>query len=479
MKPVIALRRTKIIATLGPATDQPGVLHALLVAGVDAVRLNFSHGLAADHQRRAAMVREESILLQKEVAIIADLQGPKIRIARFAKGPVTLSNDQVFVLDANLAKEAGNDQQVGIDYPALPTDVKPGDVLLLDDGRLVFNVESIEGSRIHCRVIVGGELSNHKGINRQGGGLTAKALTDKDKEDLITAVGLGADYIAISFPRSAADILEAQALIVAAEGTAGVIAKIERAEAIDELDAIIKVSAGVMVARGDLGVEIGDAALPGIQKLIINRARALDKPVITATQMMETMIHNAIPTRAEVFDVANAVLDGTDAVMLSAETASGDHPVLVVEAMARVCLGAEQQSSMKVSKHRVECYFTKTEEVIAMSAMYAANHFAVKAIIALTESGATPLLMSRIRSGIPIFGMTRNLTTQRRIALYRGVHPVSCREEFANIAEDDLRATDILKAQGVVKSGDFVLVTHGDLAGQVGGTNTLRVLQVH
>lgn len=472
------LRRTKIIATLGPATDQDGVLSALLVAGLDAVRLNFSHGTAADHQRRAALVRHESLRHRREVAIIADLQGPKIRIARFARGPVMLVTGQGFVLDAALAKDVGTDQQVGIDYAALPNDVHADDILLLDDGRLVFRVKQIEGSRIHCEVLVGGELSNNKGINRQGGGLTAKALTEKDKEDLITAVGLGADYIAISFPRSAADIDEAKALIKAAQGSAGVIAKIERAEAIDELDAIIEASAGVMVARGDLGVEIGDAALPEIQKLIIHRARSLNKPVITATQMMETMIHNAIPTRAEVFDVANAVLDGTDAVMLSAETASGDHPVLVVEAMGRVCLGAEKQVSMKTSKHRVECYFTSIEETIAMSAMYAANHFAVKAIIALTESGATPLLMSRIRSGIPIFGMTRNLTTQRRITLYRGVYPVNCTEQFANISHDDRCATDVLKNQGVVKTGDYVLVTHGDLAGQAGSTNTLRVLQV-
>ncbi len=473
-----ALRRTKIIATLGPATDQNGVLSAVLAAGVDAVRLNFSHGSALDHQRRAAAVREISQTLHKEVAIIADLQGPKIRISRFAAESVQLIAGQHFILDASLAKDAGTVEQVGLDYPALPTDVKPDDKLLLDDGRLVFNVLKIEGPRIYCNVLVGGKLSNNKGINRQGGGLTAKALTDKDKQDLITAIQLGADYIAISFPRSASDIHEAQSLIKAANGTAGVIAKIERAEALDELDAIIEAAAGVMVARGDLGVEIGDAALPEVQKWIINRARALDKPVITATQMMETMIHNAIPTRAEVFDVANAVLDGTDAVMLSAETASGEHPVLVVEAMARVCVGAESQRSTQVSKHRVECYFTKIEEVIAMSAMYAANHFAVKAIIALTESGATPLLMSRIRSGIPIFGMTRNLSTQRRISLYRGVYPVSCSVEFANIAQDDLRTTDILKKRGIVQTGDFVLVTHGDLAGEVDGTNTLRVLQV-
>lgn len=473
-----ALRRTKIIATLGPASDQPGVLMAMLVAGVDAVRLNFSHGCAADHQRRAAEVRQASLTLHKEVAIIADLQGPKIRVARFANGSVHLEKGQSFILDAALAKEAGDDQRVGIDYPALPQDVKPDDRLLLDDGRLVFRVERVDGAQIFCEVLVGGELSNNKGINRQGGGLSAKALTDKDKEDLMTAVGLGADYIAISFPRCAADIVEAQDLIAKANGSAGVIAKIERAEALDELDNIITAAAAVMVARGDLGVEIGDALLPEAQKRIIHRARCLDKPVITATQMMETMITNAIPTRAEVFDVANAVLDGTDAVMLSAETASGKHPVLVIEAMSRVCLGAEQQSSTRVSNHRVECYFSKVEEVIAMAAMYAANHFDIQAIVALTESGATALWMSRLRSGIPIFGMTRHVDTQRRMTLYRGVYPINCTEQFANIAANDVQTTAILKNQGTVKSGDYVLVTHGDAAGQAGGTNTLRILQV-
>lgn len=473
-----ALRRTKIIATLGPACDRDDVLTALLTAGVDAVRLNFSHGCAADHQRRAQRVRHISHQIGKEVAIIADLQGPKIRVARFAQGSVHLENGQRFVLDAALAKEAGDQHAVGIDYPDLPKDVQAKDYLLLDDGRLVLRVQEVQGLRIICDVVVGGALSNNKGINRQGGGLSAKALTDKDKEDLKTAVALGADYIAISFPRCADDIAEAQALIAAEGGQAGVIAKIERAEALDELDAIIQASAAVMVARGDLGVEIGDAALPEVQKRIIHRARCLDKPVITATQMMETMIHNSIPTRAEVFDVANAVLDGTDAVMLSAETASGDHPILVVEAMVRVCLGAEQQHHMQVSKHRVECTFTKVEEAIAMSAMYAANHFDIKGILALTESGATALWMSRIRSGIPVFGMTRHVHTQRRMALYRGVYPVSCTDQFATIAKDDIRATDILKSQGVIKSGDYVIVTHGDAAGQAGGTNTLRILQV-
>ena len=358
-------------------------------------------------------------------------------------------------------------------------DVSPGDLLLLDDGRVVLSVEKIEGQKIITHVQVGGELSNNKGINRQGGGLSAQALTDKDKEDLKTAVAIGADYIAISFPRSAQDMLEAKALIKEAAGYAGVIAKIERAEAIEVIDEMIQASDAVMVARGDLGVEIGDAALPEVQKHIIQRARALDKPVITATQMMETMITNAIPTRAEVFDVANAVLDGTDAVMLSAETASGAHPSKVVEAMARICLGAERHRGSKVSGHRVECHFNMVEESIAMAAMYTANHFNITGIVALTESGLTPLLMSRIRSGIPIFGLSRHCATQRKIALYRGVYPISCQKELPKEI-DDAFVFDLLKSKHNAKVGDFILITHGmsTSSGKSGGTNTMRIVKV-
>ncbi len=472
------LRRTKIVATLGPATDQPDQLRQLFEAGVDAVRLNFSHGKAADHQRRAAQVREIGLSAGKEVAIIADLQGPKIRIARFGLSRVILQKGASFILDMDFPKDAGTQEIVGVDYENLYRDVNAKDRLLLDDGRLVLEVEKIEGHKIYTQVIVGGELSNNKGINRLGGGLSAKALTDKDKADLITAIALGADYIAISFPRSANDITEAQALIAASGGKASVIAKIERAEAIDVLDEIINAADGVMVARGDLGVEIGDAELPQIQKLIIARARSLNKPVITATQMMESMIHNTVPTRAEVFDVANAVLDGTDAVMLSAETASGDHPAHVVATMARICLGAERNRVTRVSGHRIECQFLKVQEVIAMSAMYAANHFPIRGIIALTESGLTPLLMSRIRSGIPIYAFTRHTATQRKMALYRGVYSINCAKEFEQIAKDDCFALNLLKQKSLVASNDHLVITHGDFFGKAGTTNTMRIIVV-
>ncbi|MDP3535166.1 MAG: pyruvate kinase, partial [Halomonas sp.] len=379
MKPTAytPIRRTKIVATLGPASDRQGVLEAMLRAGVDVVRLNFSHGSADDHRRRLSEVREIAQRLGKSVAALADLQGPKIRIARFKDGAVILEEGQTFVLDMLLDGEAGGATRVGCDYKTLADDVSVGDRLLLDDGRLVLEVSAIRGKEVHTRVIVGGKLSNNKGINKQGGGLSAAALTDKDKEDLKTAIEIGVDYLAVSFPRSAADMQEARELLGEAGKEIGLIAKVERAEAVADdatLDGIISASEAVMVARGDLGVEIGDAQLIGVQKRLIKRARSLNRAVITATQMMETMISSPLPTRAEVFDVANAVLDGTDAVMLSAETAAGDFPVETIEAMNRVCLGAERERSAQESGHRIHQGFSKIDETVALSAMYAANH---------------------------------------------------------------------------------------------------------
>jgi pyruvate kinase len=472
------LRRTKIVATIGPATDRLGGVEDLVKAGVDVFRCNFSHGTQEDHKRRIKEVRKIAHQYGHEVAIFADLQGPKIRLARFKKKKIHLKENAEFILDAALADDAGDEKKVGIEYKDLPKDVSAGDILLLDDGRLVFEVEKVKATKVFCRVAVGGELSNNKGINRQGGGLTAKALTSKDKDDLKFAAKLDVDYFAISFPRSAKDIEEAKKLIKKAGSAAGVIAKIERAEAVEAIDEIIRASSAVMVARGDLGVEIGDAELPAVQKHVINRARELNKPVITATQMMETMIHSQMPTRAEVFDVANAVMDTTDAVMLSAETASGDHPKLVVETMVRICLGAEKQLSTKTSSNRVECHFDKIDESIAMSAMYIANHLDIKAVIALTESGSTPLLMSRIQSGIPIFALTRNRATERKMHLYRSVHPIDFDLTKVPVYNIDRFAVGELKKRGHVKNGDLILITKGDILGELGHTNTMRIHRV-
>lgn len=471
-------KRTKIVATLGPASSDLETIKGLIQAGVNIFRLNFSHGVAADHQQRAETVRQAAKELDTTVALLADLQGPKIRIACFEQGKVHLEVGQKFTLDGDLGLNDGTKHQVGITYKTLPTDTKPGDILLLDDGRVVLQVESIEGNKVHCIVDVGGSLSNNKGINKLGGGLSAECLTDKDKADLITAVGLDVTYIAISFPRSADDMNYARLLVQQAGSDARLVAKVERSEAMDCIDEIIYASDVVMVARGDLGVEIGDAALPAAQKHIIQRARSLNKAVITATQMMETMIENSIPTRAEVFDVANAVLDHTDAVMLSAETATGKHPIEVVKAMKRICLGAESDPRSQISKHRVECFFEKSDEAIAMAAMYTANHANIKAIVSITASGDTPLLMSRIRTNIPIFAFSPMNKTLRRCCAFRGVYPVDFSLDGIDHNNVYHKVIAQLKQLTDIKTGDEILVTCGDFVGKQGSTNTLKIISV-
>ncbi len=476
------LRRTKIVSTLGPATDEPGILEKLIIAGVNVVRMNFSHGSPEDHKNRANKVLEYAAKHGKCVAILGDLQGPKIRVARFANGPIDLVIGDKFVLDASLEREAGNQNEVGIDYKELPNDVNPADVLLLDDGRVVLTVDSVEGTRINTTVTVGGRLSNNKGINRQGGGLSAPALTDKDREDIKTAVEIGVDYLAVSFPRSADDMNLARSLVKEAGGDIALVSKIERAESVEDddvLDAIIMASDAVMVARGDLGVEIGDASLIGVQKHIINRSRALNRSVITATQMMETMISSPLPTRAEVFDVANAVLDGTDAVMLSAETAAGKYPVETVEAMVRVILGAEktEESHKELAREKEER--VAIDQAIAASAMFTANHMpGVTAIAAMTETGSTPLLMSRYGARLPIFAFSRQEKTLRKVALLRGVQTVLFDTEGLSFAEANQKAIDHLVAQEVSKEGDLVIISKGDLMNVHGGTNTMKILEV-
>ncbi|MCP4596485.1 pyruvate kinase [Neptuniibacter sp.] len=476
------LKRTKIVATLGPSSDQPGVLEEILRNGVNTVRLNFSHGSADDHRKRASDVRKAARKLGLSIAVLGDLQGPKIRIARFKNDKIQLCAGDHFVLDAELGNNDGDQNQVGIDYKALPEDSSPGDILLLDDGRVQLKVTAVKGSRVETEVIIGGPLSNNKGINRQGGGLSAAALTDKDKRDIKVAGEIDMDYVAVSFPRSAADLQEARELLDQANSRAEIVAKIERAETVANdaaLDDIILACDGVMVARGDLGVEIGDAELIGVQKKIIQRARELNRFVITATQMMETMIENPMPTRAEVFDVANAILDGTDAVMLSAETAAGKNPIEVVKSMTSICQGAEKHQVSKPVPTNISQTLERFDETIARSAMYTANHLiGVKAIICLTESGSTPLWMSRIRSGLPIFALTRNERTMRRTALYRGVESIFF--DSTQIDKDKLNEEVLagLKARQFLETGDLVILTRGAALGDAGGTNSMQVLAV-
>lgn len=472
------MRRTKIIATLGPATDQPGMVEKLINAGVDVFRLNYSHQTHAEHEKRLKEVRKISHEHKHAVAIIADLQGPKIRTEQFKQGKIQLSEGANFKINTALDTKDGDETQVGVTYKELAGDVKTDDRLLIDDGKIVLKVNSVDDSIIDCEVITGGELSNNKGINLQGGGLSASAVTEKDFEDMKHAAEIKVDYIAISFPRDGNDIKKARQMMEECNCEAELISKIERAEALNHIEEIIEGSDAIMIARGDLGVEIGDAALPPVQKSIIKMARDMDRVVITATQMMESMIENKIPTRAEVFDVANAVIDGTDAVMLSGETSIGHYPDKVVEAMSRVCEEAEKQRSVRISDHRINQRFETISEAIAMSSMYSANHIGAKAICALTETGGTCLWMSRISSGIPIFAFTRHTSTRRRVALYRGVYPMKFDITHTDPLEANKQMIDLLIAEDAVKDGDFVIITKGDLRGRRGGTNNMKLIQV-
>ena len=468
-------RNTKIVATLGPACSDPAVLHKMLAAGVDVVRLNFSHGLASDHVERARLVRECARNMAVEVAIMADLQGPKIRVGKFADGKVTLKPGQTFILDAEC--ELGDATRAGLDYKELPRDVTRGAVLLLNDGLIRLDVEEVDGPRIVTRVVMGGTLSNNKGINRMGGGLTAPALTAKDMDDVKTAAALAADYLAVSFPKNKEDMYMARQLLRAAGGSALLIAKIERAEAITYLDEIIEASDGIMVARGDLAVEVGTASVPGLQKRMIRLARERNKLTITATQMMESMINAPVPTRAEVSDVANAVLDGTDAVMLSAETAAGKYPVETVDTMAQICLEAEKSAAVELDRDMLDRTFTRVDQSIAMATLFTAYHLKAKAIASLTDSGSTALWMSRHNCGCPIYALTPRVESQRRMALYRNVRPLFL-EQAGDRDSVLIAAEELLVARGQVKEGDVIVLTIGEPMGKSGGTNTMKIVTV-
>ena len=472
------LRSTKIVATLGPASSDPAVLERMVRAGVDVVRLNFSHGTAEDHLARATLVKEISRKTGRTVGIMCDLQGPKIRVGKFKDGKVNLQTGQTFILDAGC--EQGDQERSGLDYKELPRDVAEGAVLLLDDGKIVLDVVKVRGEEVHTIVRHGGVLSNNKGINRQGGGLTAPALTPKDIEDIRTASRLNADYLAVSFPKSGADMYMAKELMRASGGKAFLIAKIERAEAVVEpaLKEIMNACDGIMVARGDLAVEVGDASVPALQKKMIRMARELNKLTITATQMMESMIASPVPTRAEVSDVANAVLDGTDAVMLSAESASGRYPVEAIEAMDRICVEAEQSMPLNLERDFLNRVFTRVDQSIAMAGLFTAFHLKVKAIATLTESGSTALWMSRLNCGVPIYALTSQTATRYRCSLYRDVYPLMVK--FVGHDREELlaEAEKVLVENNVVAEGDLIVLTIGEPIGKAGGTNTMKIVKV-
>ncbi|MFT3963104.1 pyruvate kinase [Propionivibrio sp.] len=469
-------RLTKIVATLGPASRDPQILETLIRTGVNVVRLNFSHGKADDHVQTAAEVRRIAASVGRPIGILADLQGPKIRIGKFEEGKIHLDVGQRLILDAKC--ELGNQERVGLDYKDLPRDVSPGNILLLDDGRIELEVENVQGPEIFTVVRHGGVLSNNKGINRKGGGLSAPALTAKDMDDIKTAAMIGADFLAVSFPKSASDMYMARQLMLAAGGRALTIAKIERVEAVAALEEILDASDGLMVARGDLAVEVGDAAVPALQKRMIRLAREKNKLAITATQMMESMTHSPTPTRAEVSDVANAVLDGTDAVMLSGETAAGEFPVETVDAMVRICREAQRSLPVTLDRGFLDRTFTRIDQSVAMAALFAAYHLNVKAVAALTTTGSTALWMSRLNCGLPIFGLTEEPAALSRMTLFREVFPLLL-PEMGN--DRDLlrrKAEERLLEAGVVAKGDLIVLSYGDKMGQSGGTNTLSIVRV-
>jgi len=470
-------RSTKIVATLGPSSSDAETLERMFLAGVDVVRLNFSHGTAADHQKRAELVRDTCRKVDRSVGIMADLQGPKIRVGKFKDHKVSLKPGDPFILDAAL-EEPGDATRVGLDYKELPRDVRAGDVLLLDDGKIILDVKSVRGNEVHTVTRHGGTLSNNKGINRQGGGLTAPALTPKDIDDIRTAAKMNVDYVAVSFPKSGADMYMARELLRAAGGKAMLIAKIERAEAIPALEDIMQACDGIMVARGDLAVEVGDAAVPALQKRMIRQARELNKLTITATQMMESMISSPVPTRAEVSDVANAVLDGTDAVMLSAESASGEYPVETIAAMNRICIEAEKSQQVTLEQDFLNRVFTRVDQSIAMGALFTAYHLKVKAIASLTESGSTALWMSRLNCGVPIYALTAQTETRYRCTLFRDVYPLMVKYVGHDREELLAEAESVLVKNGIVKDGDLIVLTIGEPIGKAGGTNTMKIVKV-
>jgi pyruvate kinase len=469
-------RATKIVATLGPASNSPEVLEKLIRAGVNVVRLNFSHGVAQDHIDRAAQVREIAERLGLDVGVLVDLQGPKIRVGKFAGGKAEIASGAKFTFDIECA--LGDQTRAGLDYPELVNDVSPGDTLLLNDGLMSMRVDAVTPTTIACTVLEGGILSDRKGINRVGGGLSAPALTEKDIQDIQVAAKINADFLAVSFPKNAADMQLARDLMTKAGGKAATVAKIERVEAIENLQEIIDASDAIMVARGDLAVEVGDAAVPALQKRMIRMARESNCLTITATQMMESMISSPVPTRAEVSDVANAVLDGSDAVMLSAETAAGKFPVQTVLSMARVCVEAEKSANLSIDDKFLNRTFARIDQSIAMASLFTARHLQVKAIASLTESGSTALWMSRVNTGVPIYALTPVQATRRRVSLYREVTPVffdyNSREREEVLREAEQRLVD----EGILTAGDVLIITIGEPIGQQGGTNTMKIVNV-
>ncbi|MAQ72917.1 MAG: pyruvate kinase [Gammaproteobacteria bacterium] len=470
-------KKTKIIATLGPSTTSPKILTELIAAGTDVFRLNLSHAKIEDAKGIINNLKASSAKLKRPVAILIDLQGHKIRIKGFSnKQFIDLKSNQNFILDNALKDYEGDDSKVGITYKDLHKNIKINDEILLSDGLIKLKINRIKSNKIHTTVLRGGRLLPFQGLNKKGGGLSLKGLTKKDIADLKKAIKLDIDYIAVSFVRNKDDLIAVKK--ITDKKNIGLIAKIERNEALENIDSILEHSDGILIARGDLGVEIGIELLPAVQDELIGKAMDHDKLVIVATQMMESMKTNRVPTRAEVFDVSNAACSGVDAIMLSAETAVGEHPIEVVQEACRICDIAEKTSTKKIKTTNSGDSFHKIDQIIAMSAVYGADKSNVKAIAALTETGSTPLWMSRIQSLIPIYAMTVNEKTSRRICLYRGVYSIRLDKIEHDHARANKQVIKLMEKQGAVKKGDLVIITKGDLMGTSGGTNALKIVKV-
>ncbi|QSF48456.1 pyruvate kinase [Thermosynechococcus sp. TA-1] len=467
-------RRTKIVATIGPAVSHPDKLRAIIQAGATTLRLNFSHGTHDDHQRSIRLIRQISYELGQPVGILQDLQGPKIRLGRFEQGAISLKRGDRFTLTSRSVM--GNQHISSITYPPLAQEVPAGATILLDDGRVEMVVEEVdkEAGELHCRVVVGGTLSNAKGVNFPGVYLSIKALTEKDREDLMFGLNQGVDWVALSFVRNPQDVLEIKELIANAGKQVPVIAKIEKHEAIEQMDAILSLCDGVMVARGDLGVELPAEEVPILQKRLIAAANRLGIPVITATQMLDSMVKSPRPTRAEISDVANAILDGTDAVMLSNETAMGEYPVEAVKMMATIAARIDNQPQLRQPPVVDAVAVRSIPNAISQAVGQVAAQLHAKAIITQTKSGATARNVSKFRPQIPILAATPHIEVARRLQLVWGVEPLLTLDH-PSMRQSFQAAINAAQERGFLEEGDLVVMTAGTLQGVSGSTDMIKV----
>ncbi|MFN4271067.1 MAG: pyruvate kinase [Thermosynechococcus sp.] len=467
-------RRTKIVATIGPAVSHPDKLRAIIQAGATTLRLNFSHGTHEDHQRSIRLIRQISYELGQPVGILQDLQGPKIRLGRFERGSIFLKRGDRFTLTSRPIM--GNQHISSITYPPLAQEVPAGATILLDDGRVEMVVEEVdkEAGELHCRVVVGGTLSNAKGVNFPGVYLSIKALTEKDREDLMFGLNQGVDWVALSFVRNPQDVLEIKELIANAGKQVPVIAKIEKHEAIEQMDAILSLCDGVMVARGDLGVELPAEDVPILQKRLIAAANRLGIPVITATQMLDSMVKSPRPTRAEISDVANAILDGTDAVMLSNETATGDYPVEAVKMMATIAARIDNQPQLRQPPVAESMAVRSIPNAISQAVGQVAAQLKAKAIITQTKTGATARNVSKFRPQIPILAATPHIEVARRLQLVWGVEPLLTLDH-PSLRQSFQAAINAAQERGFLEEGDLVVMTAGTLQGVSGSTDMIKV----